>query len=104
MEDVETIYAVPAELSKEGLDEQILRLMKLEARPSEMKPWLDLVHRMHHPAGEARIAVVGKYVQLEDAYKSLREGLLHGGLDPNPQTLPAWHETAGHIAARSGAR
>ncbi len=53
MEDVDTIYAVPAELSKEGLDEQILRLMKLEARPSDMKPWLDLVHRMHHPAGEA---------------------------------------------------
>ncbi len=39
-----------------------------------MKPWIDLIHRMHHPAGEVRIAIVGKYVQLEDAYKSLREG------------------------------
>src|SRR5438034_122803 len=70
MEDVDTIYAVPAELSKEGLDAQILRLLKLKDHPSNMKPWLDLVHRMHHPVGEARIAVVGKYVQLEDAYKS----------------------------------
>src|SRR5258708_2111572 len=92
MENVDTIYAVPAELSKEGLDEQILRLMKLEARPSDMKPWLDLVHRMHHPAGEARIAVVGKYVQLEDAYKSLREALLHGGLAHNHKTVLEWIE------------
>src|ERR1700719_2786507 len=92
MEDVDTIYAVPAELSKEGLDEQILRLMKLEARPSDMKPWLDLVQRMHHPAGEAMIAVVGKYVQLEDAYKSLREALLHGGLAHNHKTVLEWIE------------
>src|ERR1700739_3570126 len=92
MEDVDTIYAVPAELSKEGLDEQILRLMKLEARPSDMKPWIELVYRMHHPAGEARIAVVGKYVQLEDAYKSLREALLHGGLAHNHKTVLEWVE------------
>jgi CTP synthase len=92
MEDVDTIYAVPAELSKEGLDEQILRLLKLESRPSDMKPWLDLVYRMHHPAGEARIAVVGKYVQLEDAYKSLREALLHGGLAHNHKTVLEWIE------------
>jgi CTP synthase len=92
MEDVDTIYAVPAELSKEGLDEQILRLMKLEAWPSDMKPWLDLVQRMHHPAGEAMIAVVGKYVQLEDAYKSLREALLHGGLAHNHKTVLEWIE------------
>ena len=57
-----------------------------------MKPWLDLVHRMHHPAGEARIAVVGKYVQLEDAYKSLREALLHGGLAHNHKTVLEWIE------------
>src|ERR1700739_4718709 len=57
-----------------------------------MKPWLDLVHRMHHPAGEARIAVVGKYVQLEDAYKSLREALMHGGLAHNRKTVLEWIE------------
>src|SRR5882672_3147632 len=92
MEDVDTIYAVPAELSKEGLDAQILRLLKLKDHASNMKPWLDLVHRMHHPAGEARIAVVGKYVQLEDAYKSLREALLHGGLAHNHKTVLEWIE------------
>src|SRR6266702_3479147 len=92
MEDVDTIYAVPVELSKEGLDAQILRLLKLKDQPSDMKPWLDLVHRLHHPAGEARIAVVGKYVQLEDAYKSLREALLHGGLAHNHKTILEWIE------------
>ncbi len=92
MEDVDTIYAVPVELSKEGLDAQILRLLKLKDQPSDMKPWLDLVHRLHHPAGEVRIAVVGKYVQLEDAYKSLREALLHGGLAHNHKTVLEWIE------------
>jgi len=92
MEDVDTIYAVPVELSREGLDAQILRHLKLEDRPSDMRPWLDLVYRIHNPAGEIRIAVVGKYVQLEDAYKSLREALLHGGLAHNHKTILEWIE------------
>ncbi len=92
MEDVKTIYAVPVELGKEGLDEQILRLLRLEQRPSEMKPWLEMVQRIQHPAGEVRIGVVGKYVQLEDAYKSLREALLHGGLAHNHKTVVEWIE------------
>jgi CTP synthase len=93
MEDVDTIYAVPAELAREGLDKQILRLMRLEERPQNLQPWIDLVHRMHHPEGEARIAIVGKYVQLEDAYKSLREALLHGGLAHNHKTVIDWIES-----------
>ena len=93
MEDVDTIYAVPAELAREGLDAQILRLLKLEGRPQNFQPWLDLIQRIHHPAGEARIAIVGKYVQLEDAYKSLREALLHGGLAHNHKTVIDWIES-----------
>jgi CTP synthase len=92
MEDVDTIYAVPAELAREGLDAQILRLLKLEEHPQDLKPWIDLIERMHHPAGEARIAIVGKYVQLEDAYKSLREALLHGGLAHGYKTVLEWIE------------
>ena len=93
MEDVDTIYAVPAELAREGLDTQILRLLRLEARPQDFEPWLELIRRIHHPAGEARIAIVGKYVQLEDAYKSLREALLHGGLAHNHKTVIDWIES-----------
>jgi len=93
MEDVDTIYAVPAELAREGLDKQILRLLRLEERPQNFQPWLDLIQRIHHPEGEARIAIVGKYVQLEDAYKSLREALLHGGLAHNHKTVVDWIES-----------
>ncbi|MDP9339495.1 MAG: CTP synthase [Acidobacteriota bacterium] len=92
MQDVDTIYAVPGELEREGLDTQILRHLKLTEKPSNLQPWLDLVQRMHHPAGEVRIAVVGKYVQLEDAYKSLREALLHGGLAHQHKTVLEWIE------------
>jgi CTP synthase len=92
MQDVDTIYAVPVELAREGLDTQILRHLKLVEKPANMQPWLDLVHRLHHPAGEVRIAVVGKYVQLEDAYKSLREALLHGGLAHQKKTILEWIE------------
>jgi len=96
MEDVDTIYAVPVELNREGLDLQILRLLHLEARPQNFAPWLELVDRLHNPQGEVRIAVVGKYVQLEDAYKSLREALLHGGLAHQQKTVLEWIE-AGEI-------
>src|ERR1700736_2188130 len=92
MKDVDTIYAVPVELGKEGLDSQIVRLLRLDERPAHLEPWLDLVFRMHHPVGEVRIAVVGKYVQLEDAYKSLREALLHGGLAHQQKTVLEWIE------------
>jgi CTP synthase len=92
MQDVDTIYAVPVELAREGLDTQILRHLKLVEKSANMQPWLDLVHRLHHPAGEVRIAVVGKYVQLEDAYKSLREALLHGGLAHQQKTVLEWIE------------
>ncbi|HYA97727.1 MAG TPA: CTP synthase [Methylomirabilota bacterium] len=91
-EDVDTIYAVPVALAREGLDTQILRLLKLEGRPADMKPWVDLVHRLRHPAGEVRVGIVGKYVQLEDAYKSLREALLHGGLAHDRRTVLEWVE------------
>ncbi|MFI5098106.1 MAG: CTP synthase [Candidatus Acidiferrales bacterium] len=93
MEDVKTIYEVPVELSKEGLDAQIIRSLRLEERPAEMQPWLEMLDRLHHPHGEVRIGIVGKYVQLEDAYKSLREALLHGGLAHNHKTVIDWIES-----------
>jgi CTP synthase len=93
MEDVKTIYEVPVELSKEGLDSQIIRLLRLEERPADMQPWLDMLQGLHHPKGEVRIGIVGKYVQLEDAYKSLREALLHGGLANHHKTVIDWIES-----------
>ena len=93
MEDVKTIYEVPVELSKEGLDAQIIRLLRLEQRPANMQPWLEMLNGLQHPKGEVRIGIVGKYVQLEDAYKSLREALLHGGLAHRHKTVIDWIES-----------
>ncbi len=91
-QDVDTIYGVPVNLSREGLDEEILRLLRMEASARDLSPWLALLDRIHHPMGEVRIGVVGKYVQLEDAYKSLREALVHGGLAHKLRTVIEWVE------------
>jgi len=93
MEDVKAIYEVPVELNKEGLDTQIIRSLRLEERPADMQAWVEMLDRLHHPRGEVKIGIVGKYVQLEDAYKSLREALLHGGLAHNHKTVIEWIES-----------
>jgi CTP synthase len=90
--DVDTIYEVPLSLAREGVDDQILRLLRLEAPPRHIEAWADLVERIRHPQGQVRIGVVGKYVQLEDAYKSLREALGHGGLAHGLRTVIEWVE------------
>jgi CTP synthase len=92
-QDVESsIYEVPLALAREGLDEEILRLLRIAASERDLGPWIELLDRIQNPAGEARIAVVGKYVQLEDAYKSLREALVHGGLAHKLRTVLEWIE------------
>jgi len=91
-QDVETIYGVPVALAKEGLDEEVLRLLRLRADPPDLTKWMELLGHIHNPAGEVRIGVVGKYVKLEDAYKSLREALVHGGLAHNLRTVIEWVE------------
>src|ERR1700678_3842103 len=90
--DVANIYEVPMTLASEGLDEQILRLLRLEAPPRDLSPWLAMLETLEHPSGEVRIGVVGKYVQLEDAYKSLREALGHGGLANRQRVVIEWIE------------
>jgi CTP synthase len=92
MPDMDTIYAVPVALADEGLDGQILQMLRLEARERDLSAWFELLDRIRKPQGEVRIAVVGKYVQLEDAYKSLREALIHGGLAHKDRTIIEWVE------------
>jgi len=92
MRDMDTIYGVPVALAEEGLDNEILRILHLQAQERDMSAWLELLDRIRNPQGEVRIAVVGKYVQLEDAYKSLREALIHGGLAHKQRTVIEWVE------------
>jgi CTP synthase len=79
--DAPSIYAVPAQYHAEGLDEEVLRAFGLdsEKRP-DLARWFDIMDRYDNPEGEVTIGVVGKYVGLPDAYKSLNEALIHGGL------------------------
>ena len=90
--DVSNIYEVPLGLASEGLDEQILSHLRIEAPPRDLSGWLAMLQNLEHPQGEVHIGVVGKYVQLEDAYKSLREALGHGGLANHHRVVIDWIE------------
>ncbi|WP_058616396.1 CTP synthase [Tepidimonas taiwanensis] len=80
MPDVDTIYKVPRVLHEQGLDGLICDRLRLHTPPANLKRWDDLVYEVEHPQGEVRIAMVGKYVDLSDSYKSLNEALRHAGL------------------------
>jgi CTP synthase len=80
MPDVDTIYKVPRVLHEQGLDGLICDKLRLNTPPANLKRWDDLVYEVEHPRGEVSIAMVGKYVDLSDSYKSLNEALRHAGL------------------------
>ena len=80
MWDVDTIYKVPRMLHEQGLDGLICDKLRLNTAPANLKRWDDLVHEVEHPQGEVNIAMVGKYVDLSDSYKSLNEALKHAGM------------------------
>ncbi|MFN8939225.1 MAG: CTP synthase, partial [Acidobacteriota bacterium] len=78
--DVASVYEVPLVLAEQKLDEKILDLLNLQTEPPDMSRWLDMLDRMKNPVDQVDIALVGKYVEYEDSYKSLKEALLHGAL------------------------
>ena len=80
MWDVDTIYKVPRMLHEQGLDGLICDKLRLNTPPASLKRWDDLVYETEHPKGEVAIAMVGKYVELSDAYKSVNEALKHAGM------------------------
>jgi CTP synthase len=89
--DVKSIYEVPIAYHDEGLDDQILRIFGMPAQPPpKLDRWLDIVERVQKPEGTVKIAVVGKYTKLLDAYKSLAEALTHGGFANNVRVELAW--------------
>ncbi len=80
MWDVDTIYKVPRMLHEQGLDGLICDKLRLNTPPAKLQRWDDLVYETEHPEGEVSIAMVGKYVDLSDSYKSLNEALRHAGM------------------------
>ena len=85
-----TIYEVPLVLEDEGLGDYVLELLKLEAADRDLADWRELVERLHHPAGRLTVAVVGKYVELHDAYYSVKESLIHAGVYHNVAVDIRW--------------
>ena len=78
--DVESIYEVPLFFHQEGLDDKIVQLLNIWTRSPRLEKWQEIVNAIKNPRGAVDIAVVGKYVNLKDSYKSLNEALIHGGI------------------------
>jgi CTP synthase len=79
--DVRSIYELPLELQKQGLDERLAELLNIWSRAPRLEKWERICEKFYAPArGEVRIGIVGKYVDLKESYKSLNEALLHGGI------------------------
>ena len=93
--DVDDIYEVPLVLAGEGLDAQVLRCLKLPTAERNMQSWVELVERLRHPGDEVLIGMVGKYVGLQDSYKSLNEALTHGAVAHNLKVNQVWVEAEG---------
>jgi CTP synthase len=90
--DAKSIYAVPLQYHAEGLDREVLRAFGIETPPASpnLSRWSDIMDRLDNPEGEVTIGVVGKYVGLPDAYKSLHEALVHGGIANRVKVRIQW--------------
>ncbi|HZK99351.1 MAG TPA: CTP synthase, partial [Caulobacteraceae bacterium] len=92
--DAPNIYAVPLDYHRQGLDAEVLDVFGIhDAPPPDLARWDEISERLQHPDGEVTIAVVGKYTVLKDAYKSLIEGLIHGGVANRVRVNLDWVES-----------
>lgn len=80
MVDIDTIYKAPIVLNEQGLDDYVVEELGLECPPADLSDWQKVVHAQRHPQHELTIALVGKYLELLDAYKSLIEAITHAGI------------------------
>ncbi|MGC6518022.1 MAG: CTP synthase, partial [Candidatus Puniceispirillaceae bacterium] len=89
-EDVSNIYEVPLAYHKQGLDKQICRHFGLDYEAPDLSRWEQINHAIQNPEGEVNITIVGKYVSLQDSYKSLTEALSHGGIANRQKVNMTW--------------
>jgi CTP synthase len=93
--DVDSIYEVPLVFAHEKVDQLALRYLRIQATEPNLAKWEELVHRVYNPKDEVTIGIVGKYVEYEDSYKSLKEALVHGALAHNLKLRVDWIEAEG---------
>jgi CTP synthase len=92
--DVDTVYQVPVMFSEQGVDDLVVEALQLTAAgPRDLSRWQAMLDRMRSPADEVEIALVGKYVEYEDSYKSLKEALLHAGVHHRLKVRMSWIES-----------
>ncbi len=75
-----SIYEVPLMLQRERMDDLVCNILRIEAPPANMAPWQEIIRKLVAPQHRVRIGVVGKYIELQDAYKSVYEAIIHGGV------------------------
>src|SRR5450432_1603279 len=102
--DVASIYEAPLMFWQDGVDSLALKYLHIEAREADLSQWSSLVERCYNPADEVSIGIVGKYVEYEDSYKSLKEALTHGALAENLKLRITWIEAEGLEAKHSADR
>ena len=103
--DVKSIYEIPIKLHDQGLDKEVCRRLHLETKEPDLRAWTAMVDKILHPPRQVRIAVVGKYTELADSYKSIHEALVHGGIANESGVKIEWiasdrftdQETAGEL-------
>jgi CTP synthase len=93
--DVASVYEVPLVFANEGVDTLVLKYLHMEAKDRDISKWEDIVHRVYNPKDTVTIGIVGKYVEYEDSYKSLKEALVHGALAHNLKLQLNWIEAEG---------
>ena len=93
--DVPSIYEVPLNLAQQGVDTLVLKYLHMDAKDADLSKWEGIVHRAYNPKDEVFIGIVGKYVEYEDSYKSLKEALVHGALAENLKLRVTWLEAEG---------
>ena len=93
--DVESIYEVPLTFARENVDALALKYLHMQTSEPDLSRWEEIVRRSYNPEDEVSIGIVGKYVEYEDSYKSLKEALVHGALAHNLKLRVTWIEAEG---------
>jgi CTP synthase len=88
--DVRSIYEIPLRFHEQGLDREVCQRLRLETKEPDLHGWKAMTERILHPVHRTRIAVVGKYTSLHDAYKSVQEALIHGGIPHDAKVEIEW--------------
>jgi CTP synthase len=91
--DADSIYEVPLRLHDQHLDQIVCERLRLDIKEPDLRPWGAMVRRALEPAGKVRVAIVGKYTELTDAYTSIREALVHGGIANDAAVDIEWIES-----------